>query len=97
MDTTKIEFGHEHDVQKRYFLKKTLQLGVVSGIASMAFLSDCKEEEKEDVSPPEDLMREHGILNRVLLVYDFCKTRLINKESFRLKHCLILRISSAPL
>jgi hemerythrin-like domain-containing protein len=26
----------------------------------------------EDVSPGEDLMREHGLLNRVLLVYEAC-------------------------
>jgi hemerythrin-like domain-containing protein len=30
----------------------------------------------EDVSPPEDLMREHGVLNRVLLVYDDAAERL---------------------
>ena len=26
--------------------------------------------EEEDVAPPEDLMREHGVLKRVVLVYD---------------------------
>ena len=26
--------------------------------------------EEEDVAPPEDLMREHGVLKRVLLIYD---------------------------
>ena len=29
-----------------------------------------KDEGEEEVSPPEDLMREHGLLRRVLLVYD---------------------------
>jgi hemerythrin-like domain-containing protein len=29
-----------------------------------------KEEEQEEVAPPEDLMREHGVLKRVLLVYE---------------------------
>ena len=29
-----------------------------------------KEEAEEDVSTNEDLMREHGVLNRVLLIYD---------------------------
>lgn len=29
-------------------------------------------------------MREHGVLNRILLVYDTCKLHLINKESFDL-------------
>jgi hypothetical protein len=27
-------------------------------------------EKKEEVTPPEDLMREHGVLDRVLLVYE---------------------------
>ena len=26
--------------------------------------------EEEDVAPPEDLMREHGVLKRVLLIYE---------------------------
>jgi hemerythrin-like domain-containing protein len=29
-----------------------------------------KDEGEEDVAPPEDLMREHGVLNRVLLIYE---------------------------
>jgi hemerythrin-like domain-containing protein len=29
-----------------------------------------KDEHEEQVSPAEDLMREHGVLNRLLLVYD---------------------------
>jgi hemerythrin-like domain-containing protein len=33
-------------------------------------------EEEEDVSPAEDLMREHGVLKRVLLVYDEAIRRL---------------------
>jgi hemerythrin-like domain-containing protein len=35
----------------------------------------------EDISPPEDLMREHGVLNRILLVYDECLRRLHNHEN----------------
>lgn len=31
---------------------------------------DKDKEKEEDVGPTEDLMREHGVLNRVLLVYD---------------------------
>ena len=27
-------------------------------------------ETKENVTPPEDLMREHGVLDRVLLIYE---------------------------
>src|SRR6185503_10137584 len=34
------------------------------------------------VSPPEDLMQEHGLLNRVLLIYDTCRSHLMDKISF---------------
>jgi hemerythrin-like domain-containing protein len=37
--------------------------------AAFVALADKKKDE-EDVSPTEDLMREHGLLNRILLVYD---------------------------
>ena len=33
-------------------------------------------ENKEDVSPGEDLMREHGILKRILLIYGDCLRKL---------------------
>jgi hemerythrin-like domain-containing protein len=35
-----------------------------------------KAEEEEEVAPPEDLMREHGVLNRILLIYDEAVRRL---------------------
>ena len=35
-----------------------------------------KKQAEPDVSPAEDLMREHGILRRVLLVYEACAHRL---------------------
>lgn len=41
-----------------------------------------KEEEEEDVSTNEDLMREHGVLNRVLLIYDEALRRIQGKEKF---------------
>jgi hemerythrin-like domain-containing protein len=40
-----------------------------------------KGEEKE-VTPPEDLMREHGVLDRVLLVYEACMRKFASKEDF---------------
>ena len=41
-----------------------------------------KEEEKKnnEVSPPEDLMREHGVLKRILLVYGEALRRMEAKE-----------------
>jgi len=36
----------------------------------------------EEVSPVEDLMREHGVLNRVLLIYDEILARLTSGKEF---------------
>jgi hemerythrin-like domain-containing protein len=41
---------------------------------------DKKDQPEEGVSAPEDLMREHGVLNRVLLIYEEGLRRLRNKE-----------------
>jgi hemerythrin-like domain-containing protein len=41
-----------------------------------------KEEEEEDVSTNEDLMREHGVLNRILLVYDEAIRRIVANQKF---------------
>ncbi len=40
------------------------------------------EEGEENVTPAEDLMREHGVLKRVLLVYDEICRRVAKNESF---------------
>lgn len=36
----------------------------------------------EEVTPPEDLMREHGVLDRVLLIYEACLRRFSANEDF---------------
>jgi hemerythrin-like domain-containing protein len=41
-----------------------------------------KEEGEEEVSTNEDLMREHGVLNRVLLIYDEGMRRIQANEKF---------------
>src|SRR5215475_4739977 len=43
-----------------------------------------KEEAEEEVSTNEDLMREHGVLNRILLIYDEAIRRIQAKEKFDL-------------
>lgn len=40
------------------------------------------KEEAEDVSTNEDLMREHGVLNRILLIYDEALRRIQASEKF---------------
>ncbi len=49
------------------------------GAALLAAAKQKKEKEPE-ISPTEDLMREHGLLNRVLLVYEECARRLDGGE-----------------
>lgn len=74
---------------RREFLKKT---GILLAGASPVFLpvqpalakSSEKEEGKkaEEVSAPEDLMREHGVLRRILLVYEDIHGRLMSGKEF---------------
>lgn len=75
---------NEHLQHRREFVKKGLII-TLTGAASSALLAGCKSEEDEEgqkVSPPEDLMQEHGLLNRILLIYDTCRMHLMNKQSF---------------
>jgi hemerythrin-like domain-containing protein len=69
---------------RREFVKKGI-IVTLTGVAGIGLLAGCKEKDEEDgqeVSPPEDLMQEHGLLNRVLLIYDDCRTQLVNKAAF---------------
>lgn len=40
------------------------------------------EHDEDDVTPAEDLMREHGALNRMLLIYESARERLAHEQSF---------------
>ncbi|WP_394846001.1 hemerythrin domain-containing protein [Pendulispora brunnea] len=55
--------------------RDAMRLGTAAGLG--AFAAGCKRgADDEDILPPEDLMREHGALNRVLLVYEESARRL---------------------
>ena len=77
------EKPREGATHRRIFVKQTIA-AALTGIAGISLISGCKSEgaEGQKVSPPEDLMQEHGLLNRILLIYDTCKTHLVNKENF---------------
>ena len=47
--------------------------GVLVGAPSFA---QQKDDEEIEVAPGEDLMREHGLLNRILLIYEEGMRRL---------------------
>lgn len=79
------KLNENSQTQRRNFIKQGL-IVTVTGAAALSLLAGCKDkDEKEEgegqkVSPPEDLMQEHGLLNRILLIYDTCKIHLINKD-----------------
>jgi hemerythrin-like domain-containing protein len=62
---------------RRAFLNGATALGVAAVGSNGACLFAADEAE---ISAPEDLMREHGLLNRILLVYEEAIRRLRHKE-----------------
>ena len=73
---------HDAFDRRRFLTRSGL---VLTGIAlgpSAALTQQKQKQEDEDQSPFEDLMREHGLLNRVLLVYEACERRIAAKSGF---------------
>jgi hemerythrin-like domain-containing protein len=69
---------------RREFLRKGVLFGTLAGAAGISLISSCKKEAEEDeISPVEDLMREHGVLNRIIMIYDHCRAKLVNKEELQ--------------
>ncbi|MEX0776365.1 MAG: hemerythrin domain-containing protein [Phycisphaeraceae bacterium] len=76
----------QQDTTRRGFMQTTVAMG--GGL----WLAGCTSgqhgpgegpqdaEHEQEVSPAEDLMREHGVLKRVLLVYGECVRRLDGEE-----------------
>jgi hemerythrin-like domain-containing protein len=77
----------EREQSRRRFLQATVALGAAGFAAGGQGLMSGQEKQKkggtgktkgaeEEVSPAEDLMREHGVLKRVLLIYGEALRRL---------------------
>lgn len=74
------------ELDRRGFLRSTL-MATSTVLLAGAPLAGWAEEKKsgkgkgvKEVSPVEDLMREHGALNRILLIYDETARRIRSKE-----------------
>src|SRR5437868_15270975 len=68
---------------RRHFLAATAGLGIATIISSPTACADeaaADKGDEEEISAPEDLMREHGVLNRILLIYEEGLRRLRDKE-----------------
>lgn len=62
--------------RRRGFLIQTGTLGLLVAGEARAKEAAPKRKAPEDVTPSEDLMREHGVLNRLLLIYEEALRRL---------------------
>jgi hemerythrin-like domain-containing protein len=77
-----------NSIDRRAFLYRAGMVSAGATIGKLAFAQDeekktgVKEKEQVEVTPTEDLMREHGLLNRVLLIYDDCSHRLQSNQQF---------------
>lgn len=73
---------------RRHFLHHTSLASAGLLLPTITFASAQKPEPKdekkdaEEISPAEDLMREHGVLNRLLLIYDHHLHLLAMKQPF---------------
>ena len=77
----------ESSSTRRTFLRQTSIVGaglLVPALSAQQKPSPDKDKAKGDegVSPAEDLMREHGVLNRILLIYDEHLRMLAGKRPF---------------
>jgi hemerythrin-like domain-containing protein len=69
---------------RRHFLQSAAPAFLLAGAppALAKRPAPSKEQETEEVTPTEDLMREHGVLKRVLLVYDEVRRRIAANTEF---------------
>lgn len=76
---------------RRAFLRSSSVAGTTLLIPALVFAAQKpkSDEKKKDadrdadkISPAEDLMREHGVLNRILLIYDRHLEMLADKQTF---------------
>lgn len=81
-----MEFIPQHEAMhsRKYFIKNGLITVAAAFTLNLVPACHGKEEgdEGQEVSPPEDLMQEHGLLNRILLIYDHCRMQLTTKTTF---------------
>ena len=75
------------EIEKRNFLKGASIAAIVGGLIVPSAFAAAREkgqrsEKQPEVTPPEDLMREHGVLDRLLLVYEAALRKFDANEDF---------------
>ncbi len=66
--------------ERRRFLAASAAVGLGTIATVLPLRGDEKKSEPDEVGATEDLMREHGVLNRILLIYEEGLRRLQAKE-----------------
>ena len=66
---------------RRHFLAQTFQSGIFTLVGGSLLTACHPEGDEKEVSPPEDLMQEHGLLNRILLIYDTCRQQITGNQA----------------
>lgn len=69
------------DSNRRCFLTATTALGIGALAWGGEPLQAKEKKEAEEIGAVEDLMREHGVLNRILLIYEEALRRLRAREA----------------
>jgi hemerythrin-like domain-containing protein len=75
------------ELEKRNFLKGASVAAIAGGLIVPSAFAAAREkgqrsEKQPEVTPPEDLMREHGVLDRLLLVYEAGLRKFDANEDF---------------
>src|SRR5947209_2159498 len=65
---------------RRLFLQSAGTLGLALAPGVVLAADEQKDKAAEEVAAAEDLMREHGVLNRVLLIYEEGLRRLRGRD-----------------
>ncbi|MHB9141111.1 MAG: hemerythrin domain-containing protein [Paludibacter sp.] len=84
MDKLKIETivsGTSGNNNRREFIKKSILIGAFAGFGGITLFDSCKTQIEEN-STVENLMREHALLSRLMLIYDHCNVQLVNNRAF---------------
>lgn len=68
--------------RRQFVLQGGILVAATSALTWVRKATAAEKEEEEDVSPAEDLMREHGVLKRILLVYEEAIRRIDQKQDF---------------
>ncbi len=74
----------EGETRRHFILQGAAVLGLAVALPARQLAAAPQESKMADVTPPEDLMREHGVLRRLLLIYDELDGRLRRGAEFPL-------------